>query len=116
MIGVWGLKNCDTCRKARKWLDANGIVYEFYDVRADGIDKERLEFWVKELGWESLLNRRGTTWRTLSEAEKSDVDEVKASALMLKLPALMKRPVFETRRSVLLGFTTAVQAALAQPK
>jgi len=113
VIKMWGLKNCDTCRKARKWLDANNIEYQFHDVRVGGLDKKTLARWTKELGWESLLNRRGTTWRRLSEADTRAVGESWAQALMLEHPALIKRPVFEAGDTVLVGFTEPVQEALA---
>ena len=80
MISIYGLKNCDTCRKALKWLEAEGIAHEFKDIRADGFSDAQLDNWVATAGWETLLNRRGTTWRKLSDAEKDGVDEAKAKA------------------------------------
>lgn len=110
---VYGLKNCDTCRKARKWLDAQGTAYTFVDVRADGIARADVEGWVAALGWEVLLNRRGTTWRTLDDADKAGVDEAKAVGLMVERPALIKRPVFDFGDgSVSVGFSAKDQAAL----
>lgn len=112
MISVWGLKTCDTCRKALRWLEQEGKPHTFKDVRKDGLDEARLQRWIDAVGWETLLNRRGTTWRTLSEAEAADVDEKKAKALMLSYPGLIKRPVFETGRRIIVGFKDAEIAAL----
>lgn len=104
MITLYGLKNCDTCRKARAWLDQRGLSYRFHDFRSDGLDAGLLEQFEKELGWESLLNRRGTTWRGLSECGKADLDRSKALALMLANPALVKRPILTANGLTLLGF------------
>ncbi len=112
MIIVHGLKNCDTCRKAMKWLVAEGKEARLHDLRADGLDADMLERWVDALGWEALLNRRGTTWRKLPDSETADVDETKARALMLAHPALIKRPVFEAGGKIILGFKDEQQAAL----
>jgi arsenate reductase len=112
MITLYGLKNCDTCRKARKWLDGEGIAHRFHDVRADGLDADRIAGWAATLGWETLLNRRGTTWRQISEKDKENVDEKKAVALMAVHPALIKRPVFETGSGMFVGFGASEQAAL----
>jgi Spx/MgsR family transcriptional regulator len=101
---VYGLKTCDTCRKALKWLDAEGIAHRFHDVRTDGLDKSALQAWIGELGWEALLNTRSTTWRGLAEAEKSDIDAAKAAALILAHPALMKRPLFDLGSRRVVGF------------
>lgn len=112
MVTVYGIRNCDTCRKALKWLAAEGIEHRFQDFRVDGLDAASLSAWVKEAGWEKLLNRRGTTWRNLSDAEKDGVDAAKAEALMAGNPTLIKRPVFEAGADVLVGFGAAEQAAL----
>ena len=112
MITVYGIKNCDTCRKALKWLTAEGIEHRFHDFRVDGLDTGALAAWVDTAGWEKLLNRRGTTWRNLSDAEKDGIDEAKAQTLMAGNPTLIKRPVFETGDQVLVGFSNAEQAAL----
>jgi arsenate reductase len=114
MIDVYGLKNCDTCRKARKWLDAQGIAHRFHDVRADGLDGATLQAWIAAVGWETLLNRRGTTWRQLPEDRKTGIDGSSAAALMLEFPALIKRPVFQFSGTVLVGFATAQQQSLAE--
>ncbi len=112
MIRMFGLKNCDTCRNARKWLDGEGIQHAFVDVRADGIAVTDVERWAKAVGWETLLNRRGTTWRGLGENDKADVDAAKAVRLMGAHPALIKRPVFEIGTDVLVGFGTPEKARL----
>ena len=110
---VYGLKNCDTCRKARKWLDAEGIAHDFVDVRADGIDEPEIGRWAAAVGWESLINRRGTTWRGLSEADRAAAQGGEgATGLVAAHPALIKRPVFESGARVLIGFTDAVKAEL----
>ncbi len=112
MITVYGIKNCDTCKKALKWLAAEGIEHRFHDFRVEGLDTAALSAWVEEAGWEKLLNRRGTTWRKLPDADKDGVDEAKAEALMAGNPTLIKRPVFETGDQVMVGFGAAEQAAL----
>ncbi len=110
MIVVTGLKNCDTCRNAMKWLKAEGIDARLHDLRTDGLEAAALERWVDAVGWETLLNRRGTTWRGLSDADKADVDSAKAKALMLAHPALIKRPVVEAKGRVLVGIDALRQA------
>jgi len=112
MIVVHGLKNCDTCRKAMKWLSAEDIPHRFHDLRSDGLTADQLQGWIGALGWEALLNRRGTTWRQLPESETADLDEAKSKRLMLAQPALIKRPVFDAGGEILLGFKTEQQAAL----
>ena len=114
MITIYGIKNCDTCRKARKWLEAQGLKHRFHDIRADGLDGAMLDGWITELGWEVLLNRRGTTWRKLDDAAKNGIDEASATALMLEHPTLIKRPVFEAGDRRMVGFGDAEMAALAE--
>jgi len=104
MFKVYGLKNCDTCRKAMKWLAAEGLESRLHDVRKDGLEAEQVAFWARAVGWELLLNRRGTTWRGLDDAEKEDLTEAKAIALMEAAPALMKRPIFVSGKNVHVGF------------
>ncbi len=104
MTTLYGIKNCDTIKKARKWLEAHGVDYRFHDFRADGLDEKRLRGWVKQLGWETLLNRRGTTWRKLPEADREGIDAARAIELMLEQPALIKRPVLEHGKDVCVGF------------
>lgn len=109
---VYGLKNCDTCRKARKWLDSEGISHEFLDVRADGITKADVQKWADAAGIDALLNRRGTTWRGLSDADKAKGDGAEAIELMAAHPALIKRPVIDNAGAISVGFTDAVKAGL----
>ncbi len=112
MLTVYGLKNCDTCRNALKWLTQEGIDHTFYDVRKDGINENDVNRWVRSVGWESLLNRRGTTWRNLAEDTKSSINEENAKGLMLEQPAMIKRPVFVTDNSVICGFKDAEKTFL----
>lgn len=105
MLVVYGIKNCDTCRKAQKFLGAREIEFRFHDVREDGLDIQMLERWADRLGWEQLLNKRSTSWRELAEADKKDVTRNKALALILDKPTLIKRPVFETKRYTGVGFS-----------
>ena len=101
---VYGIKNCDTMKKAMAWLDAHGIAYEFIDYKKAGVVAGRLPHWLAAAGADTLLNRRGLMWKKLSEAERSDVDATKASQLMTTYPALIKRPVLEIGDQVLVGF------------
>ncbi len=103
-IILYGLKTCDTCRKARRHLDAAGVDYRFQDLRADGVDGERLRRWEAAVGWEQLLNRRSTTWRQLDEADRADLTAERAVALMIDHPTLIKRPVLEYGERVLVGY------------
>ncbi len=112
MITVYGLKNCDTCRNALKWLKAEGILHRFLDVRADGIDASDVSRWVGVVSWEVLLNRRGTTWRQLSDNDKENVDQAKAEVLMRTHPALIKRPVFVKGDQVVVGFKDPEKTAV----
>ena len=113
MTVLYGIKNCDTVKKARRWLDGHGIAYRFHDFRADGIDNQRLARWTKLLGWETLLNRRGTTWRSLSEAQRSKFsDAPSAVSAMLAHPALIKRPVLEINGKIHVGFKPDAYATL----
>tara|TARA_R110002167_G_scaffold109748_2_gene279832 strand:+ start:1817 stop:2173 length:357 start_codon:yes stop_codon:yes gene_type:complete len=112
MLTVYGLKNCDTCRKATKWLDAQGIAHEFRDLRAMPPTSGQWSSWLAELGQEALVNRRGTTWRGLPETEREGLDEAGAAALLAAHPALMKRPLFDLGDRRLLGFAKAQQDEL----
>jgi len=107
VIQVFGIPNCDTIKKARKWLDANGVSYEFHDYKKKGIDKATLTRWCKELGWEALVNTRGTTWRKLSDQQKSDLSQAKAIALLMDNTSMIKRPIIVTGRDTLVGFDEA---------
>jgi Spx/MgsR family transcriptional regulator len=109
---LFGLKNCDTCRKALKALQNAGRQPDFHDVRVDGVTKAYLTKWVRAAGWEALLNKKSTTWRELSDADKKGCDEKKAIALMEKHPALIKRPVIECEGKVTVGWTKDVQDML----
>jgi arsenate reductase len=103
-ITIYGIKNCDTMKKARAWLDKNGVGYEFHDYKAVGIARATLEGWSRETGWEVLLNRAGTTFRKLPEADKEGLSEKKAIALMLAQPSMIKRPVLDVGGKLLVGF------------
>ena len=101
---LYGIKNCDTMKKARAWLDARGVAYRFHDYKAEGIDRARLDSWAQSVGWETLLNRAGTTFRKLPDAEKTNLDERKAIALMLDQPSMIKRPVLDLDGRLVVGF------------
>ncbi|MET1028996.1 MAG: ArsC family reductase [Dongiaceae bacterium] len=103
-ITIYGIKNCDTMKKARSWLETQGIDYSFHDYKAAGITRDRLQAWVKALGWEVLLNRAGTTFRNLPEAEKQNLTAEKAIGLMMAQPSMIKRPVLDLGKSLLVGF------------
>jgi arsenate reductase len=108
---LYGMRNCDTVKKARAWLDARGLAYDFHDYKVAGIDAARLRDWARELGWERLLNRSGTTFRKLPEDDQADLDEAKAIALMLAQPSMIKRPVLDLGDRRLVGFVEAAWAA-----
>ncbi|AKJ42911.1 ArsC family reductase [Pragia fontium] len=104
---LYGIKNCDTIKKARRWLEEHQITYRFHDYRADGLDDALLQRLIDGLGWEALLNTRGTTWRKLSDEQKAAAsNEAGAKALMLEQPSIIKRPVLEQGSNMLLGFST----------
>jgi arsenate reductase len=103
-ITIYGIKNCDTMKKARAWLDERGVDYAFHDYKTAGIDRGRLEGWAKRVGWETLLNRAGTTFRKLPEAEREGLGEKKALALMQAQPSMIKRPVLDSGGTLLVGF------------
>jgi arsenate reductase len=103
-ITIYGIKNCDTMKKARTWLDQKGIDYVFHDYKTAGIARDRLQGWASKLGWEILLNRSGTTFRKLPEADRQGLDERKAIALMIDQPSMIKRPVLEVGTRLLVGF------------
>ena len=108
---MYGIKNCDTIKKARAWLEARGVAYEFHDYKVAGIDEGRLRGWAAELGWERLLNRAGTTFRKLPDADKEGLDADKAVALMLAQPSMIKRPVLDLGDRRLVGFDVGAWAA-----
>jgi len=104
MTKMYGIPNCDTIKKARKWLEANGVDYEFHDYKKAGVPEKELNQWLKKVGWEVLLNRRGTTWRKLDDVVKNNIDEASAVQLMLDNPSIIKRPVLEYGKAILVGF------------
>jgi arsenate reductase (glutaredoxin) len=109
-VTMYGIKNCDTIKKARTWLDEHGVGYDFHDYKAVGIDAARLARWIAAEGWETVLNRAGTTFRKLSDADKADLDADKATALMLAQPSMIKRPVLEHPGGILIGFKPELYA------
>ena len=110
-LTLYGIRSCDTMKRARGWLDAHAIAYEFHDYKTAGIDRERLAQWVAEQGWETVLNRAGTTFRKLPEAERADLDADRAIALMLAQPSMIKRPVLDLGDRRIVGFKPEVYAA-----
>jgi len=110
-VKIYGIKNCDTMKKARAWLEAENIPYDFHDYKAAGIDRAHLESWVRELGWETVLNRAGTTFRALPDAAKQDLDAGKAIDLMLEQPSMIKRPMLDLGDRRLAGFKPELYAA-----
>jgi arsenate reductase len=109
-VTIYGIKSCDTMKKARAWLDAHGVAYAFHDYKAQGIARGQLAAWASEVGWETLLNRAGTTFRKLPEKDKEALDERKALALMLAQPSMIKRPVLDVGGKLLVGFEPAMYA------
>lgn len=109
-ITIYGIKNCDTMKKARAWLDQHGVAYAFHDYKTAGLDRAHLARWAKEVGWETLLNRAGTTFKKLPDADKDGLTETKAIALMLSQPSMIKRPVLETGGKLLVGFKPEIYA------
>lgn len=101
---LYGIKNCDTVKKARKWLDENGIGHEFHDFKKDGLDSERLSQWEQAVGWETLLNRRGTTWRKLPDEVRDTISAQSAHDIMLENPSIIKRPVVDRDGEISVGF------------
>jgi arsenate reductase len=108
---LYGIPNCDTVKKARVWMDQHGVAYAFHDYKKAGVDRAKLEQWVDEHGWETVLNRAGATFRKLPEADRSDLDREKAVALMLEQPSMIKRPVLDLGDRRLVGFKPEVYAA-----
>jgi Spx/MgsR family transcriptional regulator len=103
-VTIYGIKNCDTMKKAFRWLEDHGVAFDFHDYKQAGVSRDALERWCDAAGWESVLNRRGTTFRKLPDAAKADLDRNKAIALMLEQPSMIKRPVLETRGTIEVGF------------
>lgn len=107
MITLYGIKNCDTVKKARRWLEDHAVEYQFHDFRQDGLDKTQLKGWVDTLGWEVVVNKRSTTWRKLSDAEKEISSNAQAVKLLAENPTLIKRPVIEKNKTLIIGFKEA---------
>ena len=112
MVTIYGIPNCDTMKKARVWLDQHGVEHVFHDYRKAGVDRARLEGWVAEHGWETILNRSGTTFRALPDAAKADLNAAKAVELMLAQPGMIKRPVLDLGDRRIVGFKPAVYEAV----
>jgi arsenate reductase len=110
-VTIHGIKACDTMKKARAWLDEHGVSYRFHDYKVSGIDRAVLERWARQVGWTVLLNRSGTTFRGLPEAQKQDLDEAKAIDLMLEQPSMIKRPVLDVDGKLTVGFKPEQYAA-----
>ena len=115
-ITLYGIKNCDTMKKARAWLDSHRVPYTFHDYKSAGIDASRLRQWCSEVGWETLLNRSGTTFRKLPDADKRELNEARAIQLMLAQPSMIKRPVLETGAKLLVGFRPEVYEKELRPR
>lgn len=111
-VEMFGIPNCDTIKKARKWLDTQGINYQFHDYKKEGADLVQLKQWSQVAGWKALLNQRGTTWRKLDEAVKENVDEASAIQLMVENPSMIKRPVLVTGGKIIVGFSESVYQEL----
>ena len=107
MVTLYGIKNCDTVKKAIKWLDARGIDYQFHDFRADGLSEDDLQEWLDELGWETLVNKRSTSWKQLDPDTKDAMSTMTAKAVILAQPTLIKRPLLDTGHSISTGFSEA---------
>lgn len=106
-VTIHGIKACDTMKKARDWLDGHGVAYGFHDYKTAGVTREQLEAWSAKVGWETLLNRAGTTFRKLPDADKADLDQAKAIQLMLAQPSMIKRPVLDVGGALVVGFKPA---------
>jgi Spx/MgsR family transcriptional regulator len=111
-LKLYGIRNCDSMKKARAWLDAQGIAYQFHDYKTQGLDEALLRTWIEALGWEALINRRGQTWRKLDPAVRDGMDEAQAIQVMLDNPSIIRRPVLDTGEQRHLGFSEADYAAL----
>ncbi len=114
MVEIYGIKNCDTMKKARAFLDQSGIAYVFHDYKVEGVASDKLHTWIGQVGWEKLLNRAGTTFKKLPEAERQGLTEAKAVTLMLAQPSMIKRPVLAAGAKLLVGFDAAQYQGLAR--
>ena len=112
MVTIYGIKNCDTMKKAMRWLEENGVEYRFHDYRKDGLDGKQLKAWEKELGWETLLNRRGQLWRKLPEATRDSIDRASALRVMEENPGIIKRPLLDLGEQRVVGFSPDTYAEL----
>jgi Spx/MgsR family transcriptional regulator len=115
-VTIYGIKNCETMKKAFAWLDKAGVDYTFHDYKKEGIDRKRLEAWSKAVGWETLLNRAGTTFRKLPERDKAGLTAAKAVKLMLEQPSMIKRPVLDLGGRLLVGFKPEDYQAALKPR
>ncbi|MBJ7538389.1 ArsC family reductase [Marinomonas transparens] len=106
MIKIYGIKNCDTMKKAFRWLDDNKIEYVFHDYKKDGLDESKAKAWIEQLGWETVINKRGTTWRKLEDDVKISMDNEKAVATIVNQTSMIKRPLIEVSDQLILGFNT----------
>lgn len=109
---LYGIRNCDTVKKARAWLDARGVAYRFHDYKTQGVERALVEAWLDRAGWEAVINRAGTTFRKLPDADKTGLDRDRAITLMLAQPSMIKRPVLETGGELRIGFDPAAYSAL----
>jgi Spx/MgsR family transcriptional regulator len=107
LITLYGIKNCDTVKKARKWLDTQGVDYQFHDLREDGLEPDAVTAWIQELGWETLLNKRSTSWKALDEKARSGMDDQSALEAVMATPTLIKRPLLDTGKQRFTGFRAA---------
>ena len=112
MITLYGINNCDTVKKARKWLEVQGVEYRFHDFRADGLTREQVQAWLAELGWETLVNKRSTSWKALDAPHRENMDEASALMAILEQPTLIKRPLLDTGHQRYTGFSTASYAKI----
>jgi arsenate reductase len=110
-ITIYGIRNCDTMKKARAWLDGHGVAYGFHDYKSAGIERERLQAWCEAVGWDALLNRAGQSFRALPDADKADLSQAKAITLMLANPSMIKRPVLDIDGRLVVGFKPELYAA-----
>ena len=107
LITLYGIKNCDTVKKARKWLDAHAVEYRFHDFRADGLERDAVAGWLEELGWQNLVNRRSSSWKALDESARESMDDDSALPAILAQPTLIKRPLLDTGHERFAGFSAA---------
>ncbi len=112
MIFVYGIKNCDTVKKSRRWLETNDVTFQFHDFRDNGIDEKMINFWLQSVSWETLFNKRSTTWRKLDQIQRDTINRESAIALMLAFPSIIKRPVLVKNDTILVGFDEAIYKSL----